>query len=455
MSLFNAFSQGGFAALSQTLENIGNIVAPIVPNDNEDATHSENNNRGDGNVDDEEDMEDSFDNKVQNFFSQFRENAMHAQSNTNPHNEHERSHHAKSDGMLLDSEPPSPASSFVSVDLESPRSTDSKGTDCSLNRTHRNHSNSFSASAFGTLSSPELEKKVQQKYREQLEGEISSVEKKLRELQRTSAKRIQSLEAECEQWKQTAEVCKSGGFSTSDSSQSDLELAAKEDENNTLYDKISRLLQEIEEKELHIASLQESNTALNEELQECKRLRDQECGVYEEKATVISLELRALEQANVDVNSNNAELSDKLAQTALQIAQLQEELQIAHRTAHSESSSSSTGSSVIFSEEQQQLTLLTNQVRESNKEISLLEQKLIDLQCEQQQQQHDDSIEQHRSMVAKDILKEQEREWRWRRNAHNTNFRTPLLLHRMQSWNLSCNSPLRRMQRCRRGLSRT
>ena len=315
MSLFNAFGHGGFAALTQTLENIGNIVAPIAPNYDESDPNRD--------ADDDEESE-SFDSKVQSFFSNIRDQ------------------YQQGGNLAVESDiEPSTPSSFVSVELgtNSPR-TGVKSKEPSPRSTV--------SGSFGYVSGPELEKKVQLKYREQLEDEISSFDRRYSELQSTSARKIQLLEQECAQWKLLAEEFK--GQNTVGGEDNAEEL-------NTLYEKLGLMTQELEDKETELAAAQETILALNADSINSNMLELDKDGTLQAQLAEVTDEL--------------IELRDKYAAAEEHIQELTEALERAEQSMLKQTEESSA--------KEEDLINLTKQLRDSNKAIAALEQKLADV----------------------------------------------------------------------------
>jgi chromosome segregation ATPase len=328
MSLFNAFGQNGFAALAQTLENIGNIVAPIAPED--DQQHPQNPDESETADDSETEDGESFNDRVQGFFNRFRENAEVDNFDTPEH------------------EPSSPGT-FVSVALSD---ENSRIAEAKPPRSERGSKLAATiSSAFGMVSGVELEKKVQQKYREQLEDGIEQSDKKYIELQQASATRIALLEKEVKEWKALAEVSNTGfqGGSEQD----------REDEMNVLYEKLGALTTDVEQREDELRAARGTIAELQAQVSSSRQHSDHELAVQE-----LEVLLEAQKREN-----------DELAEQLEEARDLQTQAEDRERRLRTEKNSN-----------EEQLTALTNKLRDSNRAIAALEQQLLDAQQLQQAQ---------------------------------------------------------------------
>ena len=324
MSFFNSFGGKGFASLTETLENLGNMVAPIDEDKEEtdfldgDAAVdlgeadqiSDQHTSSDGRSDHDERVRDGtkhaeVDNSIQDFFNSFREK-MHFKEATDG-GEYEGEYEGDDDGE--EQEQPTSGNSDVDNSIQdffksvretiryeaSPPKVPREGSkikaaslpsrdalkDSSKSSSHQNpewptmgeggiqsffqnvkesiltaeapteidsvliptptitasysgsrtranrppipqiHSTPKHTGGTSTFSTPELEKKVQQKYREQLEAELSNMEARHREQQSAAEERYAALQAQRDEWQMIAhhlESADNGNISTSPSS---------------------------------------------------------------------------------------------------------------------------------------------------------------------------------------------------------------------------------------------
>ena len=218
MSFFSVFSDNGLAmTLSQTLENISNIVAPTTSGDYEyqelsvdlngeysyvpsvsknNTSSSEELDHMEGILDPHESI--SYDRKITSFFHEMGRNSIIRPAV----------------GQLTDLdhpdlEPDSPSSnSMVTVDLDDNYS--STGLLLSNEKNHSSNHHVATANkaqesttynnegSYEVISSSELEKKIQEKYRNQLEAERIANRLQSRDLEESSDKRIQALVSACD-----------------------------------------------------------------------------------------------------------------------------------------------------------------------------------------------------------------------------------------------------------------
>ncbi|KAJ1393850.1 hypothetical protein B484DRAFT_275859, partial [Ochromonadaceae sp. CCMP2298] len=299
MSIFG-FGQGGFAALTQTLENIGNIVAPM--NEEEKGHRDED--------DDEED--ETMDDRVQSFMSSFM-------ANNNNNNNNDESDHAEG--------PDSP--SMVSVDLDD-----------------STHSASFNPSpspkkipgdapgdSFALLSSPELERKVQQRYREQLEAEICKHEARYRELQEESDEQMELLRGECVRWQGEARSAQTSHQSPSSPPPS----PPPDDELKALYGKLDLSARDLDAKNAEVGGLLDRVVALTveaeaarEETRQLAAVKDAElAGLRERVAFAEEVEARSEAQANEAEAAGLREMRERVAALTEEAEQARAEAQVA------------------------------------------------------------------------------------------------------------------------------
>ncbi len=209
---------------THTMESISNIVAPVPE---EDLANQEDSDIGDETEDDDNT---SFEDRMQSFISSKRNETL-IESHT--------------------TDPPESPNSFIDVDLgDDTPNAQTRDTFQSKPSLHKPVS---LTSGTSFLSNNELEKKVQVKHRDSLEGEISSFEDRQRDVEIDWTQRLNVVQLECDRWKALTTTL-----------QSDLDLAQSNGQNQ--YEHVCHTCAH------HERRLKDTSAALEESTEENDRL---------------------------------------------------------------------------------------------------------------------------------------------------------------------------------------
>lgn len=297
MSLFSAFTEQGFSALTQTLENIGNIVAPIDEHENSDFARSYRTHDNDDSDNDEE----------------YSPHHAHDDQNTSIDSDARSNSFSSVDLNDLDSSnnDSTTPTSLSTVDLdEHPASTKSnRRLQPSSSRSRlqqlKNHVSS-TANPVAFLSNPELEKKVQARYRQQLENSVMSLETANYKLVQESAVQLQMATDNLNEWRKRALQLEKQLNTTNDSNRVDSHMECAHCTTNKAH--TSDLLQQL-------ARLQATSTALSSQ----QDLSMQSEVVVNQLKAALEEQRQTETHLQVQIQQLTAEQDEKRASQARQI----------------------------------------------------------------------------------------------------------------------------------------